>query len=68
MKTLAKIRRIGGSLIVTIPKQVVEVEDLEPKMIVEVEIEKVKKSFFGMAKGVGSFTKGDEMKGQLDDE
>ncbi len=63
MKALTKVRKIGGYLVVTILKQVVETEDLEPEIVVEIEIGKVKKSFFGVAKGIGSFTKEDEMNG-----
>ena len=61
-KTLVKTRAVGGSLIVTIPKEVAEAEGLKEGELVEIEVEKVKKSFFGAAKGVGPFTKEDELK------
>ena len=61
-KTLVKTRAVGGSLIVTIPKEVAEAEGLKEGELVEIEVEKVSKSFFGAAKGVGPFTKEDELK------
>jgi len=61
-KTLVKTRAVGGSLIVTIPKEVAEAEGLKEGELVEIEVEKVRKSFFGAAKGVGPFTKEDELK------
>lgn len=62
MRTIARTRAIGGSLIVTIPKEIVREEDLKEGEIVEIEIGRPKKSFFGAARGVGQFTKQDEMK------
>ena len=62
MKTLTRTRKIGGSLMVTIPKEVVDVEMFQEGEIVEIEIEKVKRSFFGALKGIGSFTQEDELK------
>jgi len=35
---------------------------------VKIEIKKVKKSGFGLFKGLGKFTKEDKFKGQLEDE
>lgn len=53
MKTVARARKIGGSLVVTIPKEIVKEEDIREGQIVEVEIKKVIKSGFGIAKGIG---------------
>lgn len=68
METLIKTRKIGGSLAVTIPHEIVEHENLTENEIVKISIEKVKKSGFGMFKNLGSFTKEDKFKGQLEDE
>ncbi|HZX12634.1 MAG TPA: hypothetical protein VFE88_04230 [Candidatus Nanoarchaeia archaeon] len=68
MEALAKTRKLGGSLIVTIPKMVVENENLREDELVKIEIKKVKKSGFGLFKGLGKFTKEDKFKGQLEDE
>ncbi len=61
MKSLTRTRAIGGSLIVTIPKEIVREKSIQEGELVEVEVEKVKKDFFGVLKGVGSFTKEDEL-------
>jgi hypothetical protein len=65
MKSLTKTRSVGGSLMITIPAEMVKLEMLRPDELVEVEITKPKKDFFGSLKGIGPFTKEDELKGQL---
>ena len=59
---LAKVRKVGGSLVVTIPKEVAEEEGIKPGETVNVEVRKVRRSYFGVARGVGPFTADDEMK------
>lgn len=56
MKTLTRTRAIGGSLIVTIPKAIVREESIQEGELVEIEVEKVRKSGFGMFRGIGRFT------------
>ena len=52
---------------VTIPRQIVELEHLEENQQVKIEITKIKKSGFGISKGKGvSFTKEDKFRGQLE--
>lgn len=67
MKTLTRTRAIGGSLIVTIPKEIVREENIREGELVEVEVEKVKKSGFGLLRGMRPFTEEDELKGQLEE-
>jgi len=67
MKSLTRTRAIGGSLVVTIPKEVVKEEMLGENELVEIEVKKMKRDFFGALKGVGSFTEEDELKGQLEE-
>lgn len=62
MKAIAKVRAVGGSLIVTIPKNTVAVESIRKGDLVTIEIEKRKKDFFGALKGIGPFTQEDELK------
>ena len=59
---LAKVRKVGGSLVVTIPKEVAEEEGVRPGEIVNIEVRKARKSYFGIARGIGPFKKEDEMK------
>ena len=66
LKTLARTRRIGGSLVVTIPIELVKEEQLEENQVVEISVKKPRKSYFGALKGIGSFTREDRAKGQLD--
>ncbi|HZY93736.1 MAG TPA: AbrB/MazE/SpoVT family DNA-binding domain-containing protein [Candidatus Bathyarchaeia archaeon] len=50
---VGRVRKVGGSLVVTIPKELVEEEGLRPGERVNLEIRKVNKSYFGIARGVG---------------
>lgn len=67
MKGLARTRAIGGSLVVTIPKEIVKEKFLREGQVIEIEITLLKKDFFGALKGCGPFTEEDELKGQLDE-
>jgi antitoxin component of MazEF toxin-antitoxin module len=60
--SLVKVRKVGGSLVVTVPKQIVESEGIKEGEVVLIDIRKAKKSWFGIASGVGSFTVADELK------
>jgi len=66
MEVLTRTRKIGGSLLVTIPKDIVREENIREGELIKVDIEKVKKSGFGLFKGIGPFTREDKFKGQLE--
>ena len=66
MKSLTRTRTVGGSLVITKPAQIVKSEMLRENELVEVAGRKPKKEFFGTLRGIGSFTKEDELKGQLE--
>ncbi len=62
LKSLARARKIGGSLVITIPVEIVKEEQIEEGELLEFAIKKSRKSYFGIAKGVKSFTREDRMK------
>jgi antitoxin component of MazEF toxin-antitoxin module len=64
-ETLAKARKLGGSLIVRIPKEIVEDENIHEGEMVRLRVSKVRKSGFGSLKGVGSMTREDELDEQI---
>jgi len=66
MEALTRTRRIGGSLVVTIPKEIVKEESLRENELVGVKVKKVKRDFFGAFKGMGPFTKEDELDTELE--
>lgn len=66
IKMLGKMRRIGGSLMVTVPANFVKQENFQEDDLVEITVKKRKVSGFGMLKGIGSFTREDRAKGQLE--
>ncbi len=66
MPTVVKTRAIGGSLVVTIPRELVKSRGIAEGELIEVEIKKHQRDFFGSLKGVGVFSEEDELKGQLE--
>lgn len=58
---LAKTRKVGGSLVVTLPKALVENEKIKEGEIVKIRVKKLRKDGFGILKGVGPFTVEDEL-------
>jgi hypothetical protein len=58
---LAKTRKVGGSLVVTLPKEIVESKKIKEGEIIEISVKKVRKEGFGILKGIGPFTVEDEL-------
>lgn len=58
--TLVKARKLGGSIVVRIPREIVEQKSIIPGETVGISIKKIKKSWFGAFKGLKPFTKEDE--------
>ena len=58
---LAKTRKVGGSLVVTLPKELVETKKIKEGEIIEISVKKLRKDGFGILKGVGPFTLEDEL-------
>lgn len=68
MESITKLRKVGGSIVATVPKKLIEEEGLMPGQNVVIKVEKIKKSGFGALRGVGPFTEEDEkwMEGKHD--
>ncbi len=56
---VAKAKRVGGSLMVTLPKQTVDLLGVEEGDVVELTVRLPRKSYLGALKGIGSFTEAD---------
>ncbi len=50
-----KTKKIGGSIMVRIPKEIVEIASIGPNEFVKIKVEKVRKSGFGIAPGLGPY-------------
>ena len=61
MEAISKVRSVGGSLMVRIPKELAKLQSIQDGQVVRVKVEKVRKSFSGALKGIGKFTKEDEL-------
>jgi antitoxin component of MazEF toxin-antitoxin module len=60
-KALVRSRRVGGSIVVSIPKEVTEQEGIREGELIEIDVRKARRDWFGSLKGVGGFTKEDEL-------
>ena len=67
MEAITKTRKIGGSIVVTLPAQIVKSEQIQEDELVEINVKKVKRDYFGALKGIGRFTKEDRAKGQIEE-
>ena len=61
VKALVKSRKVGGSIVVSIPKKVAEYEGIREGELLEIDVRKAKKDWFGAFKGIGPFTREDEL-------
>ena len=53
-------RRVGGSLMVPIPKEIAELEHIIPGEVVEIEVRKIKKDYFGALPGLKPLKKSEK--------
>jgi antitoxin component of MazEF toxin-antitoxin module len=60
-RAVIRAKRVGGSIMVRIPKEVVEQEDIHEGEMVEVDVHKARKSGFGILPGIGPMTREDEL-------
>jgi len=58
---LTKTRKVGGSIVVTLPKEIMEIEQIKENEYVEITVKKCRKDGFGILKGLGPFTIEDEL-------
>lgn len=61
MEVTVSTRIVDGTLIIKLPKEVVDELKLHENELVIVKIEKAKKDYFGALKGLSPFTKEDEL-------
>ena len=52
-ETIQYARKVGGSLMITIPKEVADLENIHSGEMVQMDIKKVRKDWFGACKGIG---------------
>jgi antitoxin component of MazEF toxin-antitoxin module len=59
--SVTKTRRVGGSLVVTIPKKLIDSKKIKEGELVEISVRKVKIDGFGAFRMLKSFTVEDEL-------
>jgi len=57
VQVLQKTKKIGGSIMVRIPKEVVELEHIEEGELIQLDIQKPRKDWFGSTPGIKPFNK-----------
>ena len=60
-KALTRAKRVGGSIMVRLPKEIVQQEDIHEGEMVEVDVRKPKKDWFGATPSLGPFVHDDEL-------
>ncbi|MDE1855974.1 MAG: AbrB/MazE/SpoVT family DNA-binding domain-containing protein [Candidatus Micrarchaeota archaeon] len=60
-ETVVRARKLGGSLVVRIPKEIVDEERIVAGEAVRIKVEKLRKDWFGAFKGLKPFRKGEEL-------
>lgn len=60
-KTVVKTRKVGGSIMVRIPKELVEEEDLREGELVELEVRKATKDWCGSFPTLRPFGRSEEL-------
>ena len=60
--TLVKTRRVGGSLVVTLPKEVTESRGIKEGENIEITVKKLHVDGFGAHRGIGPLNAEDELK------
>ncbi len=60
-EVIVRARKLGGSLIVSIPKKIAKEKGIVEGEALKIEVRKVRKDWFGAFKGLTSFTKEDEL-------
>ncbi len=63
---LTKTRKVGGSIVVTLPKEMVDLQQIKENEYVEITVKKCRKDGFGILKGMAPFTVEDELKSSLE--
>ena len=58
-----RTKKIGGSLMIRIPKDVADIEQIYEGAVVQVEVKKARKEFFGISRGMRPFNKKEDRAG-----
>ena len=60
MKAIVKAKKIGGSIMVRVPKEIVEEESITEGALIQIDVTRPKRDFFGAFKGL-KMGKNDEL-------
>lgn len=58
--TIQRAKKVGGSMMVRIPKEIVELESIQPGEMIRLNIQKLRKDWFGAFPQLKPFNKKEE--------
>ena len=59
--TVQRAKKVGGSLMIRIPKDLAEIEQIKPGEAVQLEVHKLRRDWFGALKGLSSMKKEEKL-------
>ncbi len=59
---IVKTRKVNNSIVITLPKELLEAEQIKENMKVKITVKKYRVDGFGILKGMAPFTVEDELK------
>lgn len=59
MEAIVRTRKVGGSIMATIPSDIAKKLNIGENEVIEIDVKKQKKSFFGIAKKISEFREED---------
>ncbi len=66
-ETIQRTKKIGGSLMIRIPKDIVDLEHIQAGEPIKVEIQKIRKDWFGCTPGLNPWNKeGDRVRSKYE--
>jgi antitoxin component of MazEF toxin-antitoxin module len=60
-RATVRVRRVGGSIVARIPKELVDELGIDEGELVELEVRKVRRDWFGAFKGLKGFSREEEL-------
>ena len=60
-RALSRAKKVGGSIMVRLPKEVVEQEDIREGEMLELDVRKARRQWFGITPKISEFTHEDEL-------
>ncbi|MBI1973333.1 hypothetical protein HYS54_00825 [Candidatus Micrarchaeota archaeon] len=61
MDAIVRAKQVGGSILVTVPKQIVDEERIQAGELIRIDVERLKKDWFGSLRKLKPFRREEEL-------